>query len=261
MLSIERLGDVTRLRMHTLRSRALGFDASAYLMRGILVDTGFPAAGGDLASWLDAERLRGVIVTHHHEDHAGNIELVASRGLPVVVSEATLRAVRAPAPIRMFRRICWGSPAPLASPVTPFDTDGLALLPLPGHCADHAGVWDAATRTLFAADLFLGVKVRIAQDTEDIPALLRSLRAVIALEPRRVFCTHRGLVRDPVNTLRKKADWLQGIIEAARHLRAKGVPTSAIARQLLGREGAIKWFTQGELSKENLVRSIIGSAQ
>lgn len=255
MLSLERHDGVTRLRFSTPTSRALGYDSSAYFTRGVLVDTGFPTVAGDLAAWLNGERIRGVVITHHHEDHAGNLELVAARGIPIAAAGSTLAAVRSQGRIGLYRRICWGSPTALRSAVTPFTPEGLQLLPCPGHTPDHHVVWDAEQRTLFAGDLFLGVKVRAAQDTENIPVLARSLRAAIALAPERVFCAHRGLIPDPVGTLRAKADWLDGIIAECIKLRDAGLSEGEITRRLLGREGAVRWLSGGELSKRNLVKS------
>ena len=255
MLTIEPYGDVTRLRMSTRASRALGYDSSAYYTRGQLIDTGFPAVAREFSAWLDRERPKGVLVTHHHEDHSGNLELVAARGVPVAIADITLRAMRGLAPLKLYRRICWGSPPPLRSPVTPFTPAGLRLMPSAGHTPDHHVVWDAERETLFAADLFLGVKVRVAADTERIPLLVQNLRAAIALAPKRVFCAHRGMLKDPLGTLRAKADWLEAFIGDVARMRAEGMSDAAIARRLLGREGATRWLTRGEVSRVNLVRS------
>lgn len=258
MLSLERYDDVTRLRFSTAASRALGYDSSAYLVRGVLIDTGFPSVEDDLANWLDANSPRGAIVTHQHEDHAGNVELVAARGIALRMADETLHAVRAPRPIEMFRRICWGSPAPLRSSVVAFDEAPLELLFSPGHCADHHVVWDSERATLFAGDLFLGVKVRVAQITEHIPTLAMSLRAAIALAPERLFCAHRGLVPNPVRTLRAKLAWLEWLMEKSSKLHGAGRSDHEIARELLGREGFLPIFTSGGLSKLNLIKVTLG---
>jgi endoribonuclease LACTB2 len=256
MLALEQYGDVTRLRFSTAVSRALGYEVSAYFTRGVLVDSGFPAVGGDLAAWLEITRPVGAIVTHHHEDHAGNVELIAARGIPIAASDDTLDAARRVRRLDMYRRICWGQPAPLRSPVAAFAPEGLRLLASPGHCRDHHVVWDAERKTLFSADLFLGVKLRVAQASENAHQLAQSLRAAIALAPARMFCAHRGLVNDPVGALRAKADWLDELIGSAARLRSQGLSDAAIARRLLGREGVTNAISLGKLSKTNLIRSV-----
>ena len=92
MLTIERHDDVTRVRMTSWRGRLVGYDVSAYLVRGVLIDTGFPHVAREFARFLDEklQTIRGVIVTHWHEDHAGNAALVAARGLPVAIAPSTL---------------------------------------------------------------------------------------------------------------------------------------------------------------------------
>jgi endoribonuclease LACTB2 len=254
MLTLERYDDVTRLRFSTAASRALGYDASAYAVRGMLVDTGFPSVARDLAGWLDSGRPQGVILTHQHEDHAGNVALVVSRAIPLVAAEETLRAVRAPEPIGFYRRLCWGSPEPLREHAKTFLPAPLEFIPAPGHSPDHHIVWDAERSTLFAGDLFLGVKVRVAQSTEHVPELAQSLREAIALQPERMFCAHRGLVPDPVGHLRAKLQWLEWLMGESARLRANGRSDAEVARELLGREGFLPIFTGGGLSKRNLIR-------
>src|SRR5207302_9709468 len=52
MIELQRFGDVERVRLASLGSRIAGLDVSAYLVRGILVDSGFPRARGALAGFL-----------------------------------------------------------------------------------------------------------------------------------------------------------------------------------------------------------------
>jgi glyoxylase-like metal-dependent hydrolase (beta-lactamase superfamily II) len=204
MIRIEKHGDVARLDMSHRRSRLINYSVSAYLVRGVLVDCGFPALHTEFARLLNDERLRGVIITHRHEDHAGNVELVASRGIPIAASPATLASLRAPGKIGFYRRFTWGSMPPLRSPVTPLFVDDLEMLHAPGHSSDHHVVWDSATGTLFASDLFLGVKVRVAHESEDPRRLIESLRLVARLGPERLFDGHRGLVPRPRDALEAK---------------------------------------------------------
>jgi glyoxylase-like metal-dependent hydrolase (beta-lactamase superfamily II) len=257
MLAIERFGDVTRLRMSSSVTRALGYEASAYLTRGMLVDTGFPGVAHDFAKWLDGARPTGVLITHQHEDHAGNLELLVRGGVPVAASDATLAALRDAKPLGLYRRVNWGTPPALHSPVVRFDPVGLRLVPTPGHTPDHHVVWDAERETIFSGDLFLSVKMRLAQDSEDVHGIVRSLHAVVALKPKRVFCAHRGPLHDPVNTLRAKADWMEGIIGESRRLAAEGMSVPAITKRLLGRDGFTWVISRGKLSNRNLIRSAL----
>jgi glyoxylase-like metal-dependent hydrolase (beta-lactamase superfamily II) len=257
VIHTEQHDDVQRLVLSTRRSRLIQMSVSAYLVRNVLVDSGFAAIGGLLDARLAGESLRGALITHRHEDHAGNAERLARRGLPLGMSSETAEALRAPRPIALYRRYTWGSPPPLATSVPSFEDAELQLIAAPGHSSDHHVVWDAREGTLFSGDLFLGVKVPIAHATERPRELVRSLRMAISLGPARMFDAHRGLVERPVSALEAKVAWLEDVIGRVEDLAKRGWRHAAIQRGLLGREGVPGIFSAGEYSKRNLVRAIL----
>lgn len=269
MLRIERHGDVTRLAFASPAGRLAGYSASAYLVargdRSVLVDTGFAHAAGALLQAVATvhggraprEALAGAVLTHAHEDHAGNAALLARLGVPLAMGAATRAAIGDVAPIALYRRLTWGTMAPLRDEPRPFDVAPLALLPTPGHSADHHVVWDAERETLFGGDLFLGVKVRIAHRSEDPRALARSLRVAAALRPRRLFDGHRGLVADPVPLLEAKAGWVEDTVAEVERLLDAGWPARRIRDAVLGRgEDLTGLVSFGEYSRANLVRAV-----
>ena len=261
MLREERHGDVTRLIFRSWSSRSMGFTVSAYFVRGALMDTGFHDVRRDLGAWLDATRPAGAIVTHYHEDHAGNVELLASRGVPLWISPATLAKVRAPEPILWYRRWCWGTQPPLESAVAPFMHPSLTMIHTPGLSSEHHVVWDAERETVFGADLFLGVKVRVTHPwpREDVRAQVASIRKVIALKPKRYFDGHRGLVRDTVAQLAAKADWTEETIGEIDELIDRGLDDREIVKTLFGGEDRWALGTQYDYSRRNYVGSVRGT--
>lgn len=259
MLQLSQHDDVTRLRGSTRASRFIEYEVSAYVVRGVLIDSGFPAIGAEFARWLDGARLEGALITHSHEDHAGNVGRLIARGVPVGMTPGTLARVRRPTPIGMYRRVCWGSPSPLARDPAPFAHAGLAFIATPGHTADHHVVWDADRETIFGGDLFIGVKVRIAHPGEDIRAQPVALRKVAALAPKRFFDAHRGLVERPVEALRAKAQWLDDVIGAIERHAGAGWSARAIERDVLGPGDLTGWISRGDYSKRNLVASVLAS--
>ena len=228
-------------------------------MNGVLIDSGFPDVETDLATIITEHAPRGVVITHYHEDHAGNVEYLAKRGVPIAAPDSTTALLQGEPSIGFYRRFCWGMPKRLRSPLTPFTPEGLQVISAPGHSSDHHVVWHPATRTLFSADLFLGVKVRVARPGEDVRQLARSVRTIAALGPERMFDSHRGLVPDPVSTLLAKADWLDTTIARIDELSANGMNDYAIRREVLGAEDAAYWFSAGDLSRINFVRTVLRS--
>ena len=235
----------------------MGYSVFACLVRNQLIDTGFPGARKAVARLLEERRPRGVLVTHHHEDHAGNVDLVAERGIPVAMARATEDALReGEAHIGWYRRACWGTPSPLRVPVEAHEPSGLELVHTPGHSPDHHVVWDAERETLFAGDLSLGVKVRVARPMEDPRALARSAWHAAGLRPRHVLDSHRGLLPNGTEALRAKATWLEETIGAIDDRIARGWTDRMIARAILGREDIVATVSRGDLSRLNFVRAV-----
>lgn len=255
MIEIVPFGEVQRVRMWTRRSAAVGYDVSAYLTRGVLVDTGFRHVGDELDRALRELRPRGVIVTHWHEDHAGNAPRLAA-SLPMWMDGYTERKLRDRQQVKLYRHFTWGRPKRLESPLTPFDRGPLTMVATPGHSPDHHVVFDTETGTLFSGDLWLGVKVRVMGANENPYQIVASLTKAIALAPTRMFDAHRGVVDRPVGALEAKRAWLQDTVgEIGRRLDA-GDAEGEILRAVLGGEERTAFVSQGEYSRRNLVRSV-----
>ncbi len=257
-MRITRFGDVEAFHISTMRSRSIGYGVYVFLTRGTLIDTGFHAARRRVAALLDERKPRGVVLTHQHEDHAGNAELVARRGIPIGASDATLAAIRDVAPIGIYRRFAWSSMRPLRSATTPYSAPGLELIPAPGHSADHHVIWDAERSTLYSADLYLSVKVRVARPGEDPRQLIGSLRRIAELRPELMLDSHRGRVERGSEMLLAKAAWLEETVGRIDGLIAQGWTDEAIRYAVLGREGLVGRVSFGDLSKLNFVRAVRG---
>ena len=260
-LVVERVEpEITRLRLSSWQGRLAGYEVSAYVLRGVLVDTGFVRAAGALAAALDQLRPRGAVVTHWHEDHAGNVPLLAARGLPLRIHPACEAVLRAQPSIGLYRHVVWGQTPRLVIPLRELDPSPLEVLSLPGHSDDHLALWDAERRILASGDLFLGMKVRVAHRMESPRRLAGSLRAAAALEPRLLLDAHRGPVTDATARLRAKAAWLDETIGAITERADRGESPRSIARRVLGREPAVGYVSAGEYSKLAFVQAVLREA-
>lgn len=257
MIEIQRYDDVERIRLASWGSRVAGMDVSAYLIRGVLVDSGFPLARRALVRLLDERRVAGAMLTHYHEDHAGNVDLLAERGIPLVMHPTTLARLRQRAPIRVYRRLVWGMPRRLATSLSAFaDPPNLGFVHTPGHSEDHQIVWDAERATVFSGDLWLGVRARVMHEDEDPFRIIQSLRIVRALNPKRMFDAHRGLVRDATEAIDAKIGFMEDTIAAVQAKIAAGLHDRAIVRAVFGGDETVALVSRGEYSRRNFVRAV-----
>jgi glyoxylase-like metal-dependent hydrolase (beta-lactamase superfamily II) len=254
-LTIERFGDVTRLRMSSIGSRSVGLDVSAYVLRGVMIDTGFWRVRHELLNALQRIDVRGVIVTHWHEDHAGNVGVLAREGIPLLMRADTEEILRGGPDIELYRRIVWGHPPMLSGTFSAFQS-GLQCIHTPGHSVDHQIVWDPETRTLFSGDLWLGVRSKIFHSSENPYQIVDSLRRTRELNALRMFDAHRGLVEDPVAALTARIEWLSKTLSEIERRVAEGWSDKKILRALLGGEELAGYVSYGHYSRMNLVLAV-----
>jgi len=261
VIQVEAHGPLTFLRM---ARRILGrpvYWTGAYFVEGVLVDCGPPATAGELLAFLEGKPLRGLLITHHHEDHMGGAALLGRRrSLVARAHPAALPLLAHGFRQETYRRVAWGRPPRIAAePVTAEVAFGpLRLLPVatPGHSEDHLCFFEPDRGWLFTGDLFLAERLRFLRSDEDVDLLIESLETVGRLPLREVLCAHRGPVRDGPAALRRKADGLRSLRERIAELLRQGLPEGEIARRVVGREGFLTWFSRGRFSARNFVRAV-----
>ena len=261
VIRAESCGEITFLRM---ARRFLGrplYWTGAYLVDGVLIDCGPPATWRELLSALEGQRLEGLIVTHHHEDHMGAAAaLLARRQLRPQVHPLGVPLLERGFVQELYRRFAWGRPPKVLA--EPLGNEAVTrhlrfqVVHTPGHSPDHVCLFEAERGWLFTGDLFLAEKLRYLRSDEDVSRLIESLDAVGRLPARQVFCAHRGPLEDGPASLRRKADGLRSLRERILDLLAQGLPEAEVARRAVGPEGFLTWFSRGRFSARNFVRAV-----
>ncbi len=264
MLQTFHHGPITRIHMaRTFLGRPL-YTVNAYLVDGLLVDTGCPGSARQLLEWCRGGRVRQVVNTHHHEDHSGgNGPLRRVLGLPIAAPPDAVPILARFPRLPFYRRMVWGQPEdvtaePLGA-VVETEHYRFEVIPTPGHSADHVCLFEPRQGWLFSGDLFIHERARYIRREEDIGGILRSLREVLAREPRVLFCGHAGMVEDAGEAIRRKIAYLEELARQARALRKQGLSPEEIARRLLGPETRMTHLTGGDFSKVNLIRGLLQS--
>jgi glyoxylase-like metal-dependent hydrolase (beta-lactamase superfamily II) len=268
VIQTTKIGEVTRFdSARTIMGRG-AYWATAYLVDGLLIDTGCAHSASELVTKLEDERLDLVVNTHSHEDHIGANSLLQRRypDLKIYVHPAALPVLADPRktqPLQLYRRVMWGWPQPsLAQPVQHgdvFETDRFRfeVLYTPGHSPDHLCLYEREKGWLFSGDLFVGGKDRALRVDNNIWQIIATLKAVAALPISRLYPGCARARENPAQELADKIAYLEEIGGQVLALHEKGFPRKKIARSLFGGIMWIELVTSGHFSRLNLVNSFI----
>ncbi|MDR7484155.1 MAG: MBL fold metallo-hydrolase [Armatimonadota bacterium] len=259
MVRIRSFGPVTQFRM---ARAALGqplYWVCAFHVDGLLIDTGCAHTTEEFAAALDGDAVRQVVNTHHHEDHVGgNAALAARAGLRARIHPLGIERLRHPDPhLSLYRRVVWGTPPPcdpepLGEEIST-DRYTFRVIHAPGHSPDQVVLFEERAGWLFGADLYLGERVKYLRRDERLGESLASLRRVAALPVRRPFCSFGAVIDDGQRALAAKLAYWEGLCARVWELAAAGRSPAQIRRQVLGREGLLRWVTGGDFAKQHLV--------
>ena len=238
-----------------------------YRMGSTVIDTGPPNQWRIVRRFLAERRVERVIVTHHHEDHSGNLARVHEDLAPAIYSPADgVGPLARGFALKLYQHVMWGKPRRVEPAPMPeaIDLDGglqLRSVTAPGHSEDMTCYLEPARGFLFTGDLYIASKTRYLRSDEDLGQQIESLRRILELDFATMFCSHRGVIRDGKAALAKKLDFLQGLVERVAHLRREGRSAREITRRLAGREGFMTLFTGFHFSKRNLIEACYSLAE
>jgi len=263
MIKIDQHGPITAIRMsRSLLGRPV-YWVAAYLVDGLLIDSGPPCTARELVRVLGRSRVEQVVVTHAHEDHIGGLAALrmAYPDLRVYANWRTLPQIEDPSRLGMqlYRRLIWGLPHPFYSARLPDDnlihTPGhtFRLVETPGHSLDHVSLYEPDQGWLFSGDAFIGGQERAWSPEFDMFGIIGSLRTLIALRPRRLFPGSGHVRVDPMVELQGKLKQMTDLCASVADLDAQKLPTAQIVQRLFGGEPRITFWTRGHFSAENLI--------
>ncbi len=267
MERLEKYGPIEALQ---LGRRLLGLGppimtVRCYAVDGLLVDTGLSPLYRAVLAFARERGVKQAAVTHHHEDHSGNARALRDAGVEVFASTAAADLLASGFETRWYQRRAWGvAPRVEVKPlggVVETPRHRFEVLPAPGHCDDQVVFYERSRGWLFSGDAFLADRVKLFRGDEDFAGTLATLRRLVELDFDSLFCAHRPVLQGGREALRRKLAYLTEVEGRVRDLAASGRSIDEIARRVLGAENRwMVWFSRGDLSKRNLVRSILHGA-
>ncbi|MEM9326647.1 MAG: MBL fold metallo-hydrolase [Bacteroidota bacterium] len=235
-----------------------------YYVDGLLIDTGQRWARKQIQQKLSELDVQQIYITHHHEDHTGNIpELRAQFSCPVYAPERCCEVMKSPPSISVAQWLTWG-PRPAYHHLLALDgqlqtpSHTFSIVPIPGHASDMVALYEPDRKWLFSADLYLNSYIGYYLKNERMSQQIASLKRALALDFKVLFCAHNPQFTDGREKLQRKLHFLEDFYGSVSHWYKQGYQTNEIYRIMnLKEHGLIHLLSRGELSKLNMVRSVI----
>jgi glyoxylase-like metal-dependent hydrolase (beta-lactamase superfamily II) len=167
-----------------------------------------------------------IVVTHHHIDHVGGIDVLARElDLPVWAHAETAQRV----PVPFARSLVEGDSVVLEGPVP----ERWEVLHTPGHAPDHVCLYEPRQRAVLVGDMVASVgTILIAPGDGDMRVYLAQLERLARLDARVALPAHGEPIAEPTALFRQYvAHRLMREAKAIRALRRRAEGTSA--RELL----------------------------
>lgn len=230
-----------------------------------LIDTGPPNQWEKIKHFTVDEEVKRVVLTHHHEDHAGNAERILSElEVPVFAPEKAAAHLRRGHPLKPYQKVVWGKTTPFAPRIItdPFDAGGghtLSPIEAPGHSDDLTCFLEKEKGWLFAGDLFIADTPIYFRADENFSDMIQTLGRLKELDFQTLFCAHRGVVKKGPEALARKHAYLLELQEKAKNLHARGLSVRKITRKLLGHEDLTSAVTGFHFCKANLIKGCLSA--
>jgi glyoxylase-like metal-dependent hydrolase (beta-lactamase superfamily II) len=266
LIEVEHFGEVTRIKMGREYQGRVLYWTAAYLVDGLLVDTGCSYTAEELTQFLAGQYLRMAVNTHHHEDHVGaNHQLQQNFKIPIMASRESAPFINQRPTLHSYQELVWGYPEPTKVGILPshVETDNhhFEVIQTPGHCTDHVAFVEMSRGWCFTGDLFISREPKAMRPEEDVYVIARSMRKLIDLPPEKLtlFIGLGNVVEDGRQALQSCIEFIQGLSQRAKELERQGLSPAAMVNQIFGRESVLAGLTGGHISSENVVRALLRS--
>jgi len=237
-----------------------------YFVDGLLIDTGHRKMKAEIFDAIKHLKVEKIFITHHHEDHTGNITLLQRHfKCPVYASKLCCALMKQPPAISFAQKMLWGQRPPYTdlkpiSEVLQTKEHTFNIMPIPGHAADMVALYEPDKKWLFSADLYINSYIGYFLANENIAQQMASLKLALALDFNTLFCGHNPQLQGGKAKLQEKLRFLKTFYDRVAEQHHSGLSPKQIFKTLRLKENVfVKLLSNGQLSKMNMVRSVVRS--
>ncbi|TKJ23619.1 MAG: hypothetical protein CEE43_02865 [Promethearchaeota archaeon Loki_b32] len=257
---------------------------SCYLIDGLLIDSGAPAGENDLKEFVNSlnpsQMIDKCFITHTHEDHAGGAHMLNTEfGIPIYTSDKALNLLKRGNIYPEYRQVAWGlkllpvNAEIIDKPIiTKSKKYNFELFPMSGHAPELNALIEKDQQWAFVADAvqpkYKMIFGKNSDIQEDISLICQSLSKLYdfteGMDNLLIFSAGNGVLQgrefikvkmEEIENLRIQAHEYHGELQKEGYSGKKLI--RKLIRNLFGKESIIEQLTQGDLSRENLIISLI----
>ncbi|MFW9855284.1 MAG: MBL fold metallo-hydrolase [Candidatus Thorarchaeota archaeon] len=252
--------------------------APCYLIDGLLIDTGAPGGDEEYSRFFRNHEITQCVLTHSHEDHAGNVHILNKLEVPVYAHKDAVPLLTEGFTYPEYRALAWGSevrPGKVkAIPKEAIKTQekgySFSVIPMPGHAPDLIAFLEKNQQWVFVADSVLPKYSQIfdfsdpqyprgAWIQEDISLIYRSIynlsKITRGMNRLQIFTQLCGI--QSRSFLQTRLEEIEAMHKKAHYLHHNGLTEDEILIRLFKRESFAGINSNGHLSRKNLVKSLL----
>ena len=264
MLVASEFEEVTMIKMAREVESGPPYWCAAFLVDGLLVDTGCAHTAPELVTFLADKHVDVIVNTHYHEDHVGaNRHMQDQRRVPICAHPDSLPLIGSAPKLLPYREMIWGTPESSDGIPVPdtIQTPRLRfrVLHTPGHCRGHVSLVEPDRGWIFSGDAYVTGAPKAARPEEDVGQIVRDMQALVELDCERLvlFNAIGTIVQDGRRALRECSSYLERLTGQVKELARQGLSPTEIRETMFGDETSLVVLTQGDFSIENFVRSAL----
>ncbi|MFX1326881.1 MAG: MBL fold metallo-hydrolase [Promethearchaeota archaeon] len=257
---------------------------SCYLVDGLLIDSGAPGGENDLKEFVKTltydQMIDKCFITHTHEDHAGGAHLLnVEFGIPIYTSKKAVDLLKLGNTFPEYRQIAWGPKLKSVNAevidkpiITRSKQYKFELFPMLGHAPELVALIEKTQQWVFVADavqpkykMLFGKNSNIQEDISLIYESLQKLyKFTENMNDLLIFSAGNGVFQGRDFLIEKMTEIQnlhRDVHDNYKVLDKEGLSEEQIHKKLVKllfrKESVISKLTQGDLSRKNLILSLL----
>jgi glyoxylase-like metal-dependent hydrolase (beta-lactamase superfamily II) len=248
--------------------------SSCYFIDGLLIDSCAPGGVREFREFIKSldQEIGACVLTHSHEDHAGGAHILKNEfGVSIYASEKAIPILKSGYSYPEYRKIAWGEDGvfPVEANLIPDPISSMSgkytfyILPIPGHAPDQIALIEKQQEWAFTSD---GIQVKYKRIfgassaiPEDISLIYQSIQNISRFTEKmsnlKIFLPGGKVYgRDLID---QKLQEIWNLHLEVSQYADQGFSVDEIVIKIFGEKDIFALFTNGKLSKKNLITSLI----